>query len=60
METSNRINHRPIPVTEGDLEGVKWCPCCKVGVIEREDGAPMAECSKCGQRYQLKSVEGDK
>jgi len=57
MEVKNRQGHRPIPVTLEDLEGQNWCPCCKNGTINRDDEAPMAACTKCGQRYQIKNKE---
>ena len=55
----NRQGHLPIPVTLEDLEGAKWCPCCKSGIIKWGGDAPMAVCSKCGQRYQIKNEEGE-
>lgn len=57
MEMRNRQEHIPIPVTMEDLERQKWCPCCKNGIISREEAAPMAVCSVCGQRYQIKDKE---
>ncbi len=57
METKNRQGHMPIPVTLEDLEGQKWCPCCKNGIISRDGKVPMATCTVCGQRYQIKEKE---
>ena len=60
MEMKNRKVHIPIPVTLEDLKGQKWCPCCKNGIISRNGEAPMAICTVCGQRYQIKDKEGKK